>query len=73
MSNQTWNNDPKPEDSGDDQNSGGYTPPGYSAPDQGGQTPGGYQPGQTDNGLQHWGGHLPDGLYKTGGTLRQIA
>ncbi len=46
MSNQTWNNDPKPEDSGDDQ-SPGYTPPAEPGADQGGQTPSYNPPGQT--------------------------
>ena len=40
MSNQTWNNDPdKPDGSGEGQDSGGYNPPGYAAPDQGTPAP----------------------------------
>lgn len=50
MSNQTWNNDPKPEDSDGEQGSGGYTPPGTDAGQQapsgssGSDAPGGYTP-----------------------------
>ena len=54
MSNPTWNNDPKPEGSGDDNAAGGYTPPSSTPPssDAGeGQTPG-YQPPSWDGDQQ---------------------
>ncbi len=49
MSNPTWNNDPKPEGSGDDNAAGGYTPPSSDAGE--GQTPG-YQPPSWDGDQQ---------------------
>ena len=52
MSNQTWNNDPKPEGSDDDNTAGENTPPSYSAPGtepNQGQAPG-YQPPSWDGG-----------------------
>ncbi|MFT3834817.1 MAG: RDD family protein [Micropruina sp.] len=49
MSNQTWNNDPKPDESGDNtQNQGGY-PPAGNAPDQGSEAIG-YNPPSWDAG-----------------------